>query len=587
MIEKIYLETDDEITSVIDKIKKTNSTNVDVIVPNRATLIQSIVNLKLLKRQSDFLEKKLTLFINDEKGINLATKAGLKIETNLKNKDININQEKKAKSNSNKSLNVSKVDFSNKINNAEPIVKKNINKNKQDAEVKDDSLFAGITKKINSFGNDKDQDDKVEKSQKKEVNKYFKINPKGKVHLLPSVNLRSFLIFFGISVLVIAVIFMMILPTANITVKPKTEPFSTSFEVVISNNVETLDIENIVLPGETITHEEKSDKQKFKATGEKDVGEKAKGEIVVYNNYSSDPITLIPSTRFVSADKTFFTLHEITIPGASIEGGIAVAGTTKVRVEADFEGEEYNIRPTRFIIPNLPTDKQNGIYGESITAFSGGSSRIVKVISDEDYENAKNKLFESTFDKMIDSLSGKIGENKILATGIMKKEIVEINSSPGSGEEADEFELDIKVKVIGYSVDRDDIDVIINNKFSELVPEDKYIINNDITEGIDFEPIHGVVSDEDSIAAQINITKQVAWKLDEKNIKDNIKGMNIEDAKDYMSQNKNIISVDLSFWPFWVRSVPKNYKKIKIMLDTDNNDDKLSTINIKDKIRLI
>lgn len=572
MKEKVYLETDDEITSVIDKIKKTKTDNAEIVVPQGATLIQSIVNLKLLKRQSDLLRKKIILVINDEQGMNLAKKVGLNIKTKKNNAD-DLEHKINDKENSTPESMQMKINTDIDSEKNELIKNKKDNADKNISKNTDGNFFSGITKKIRNIdvfsANNSPADSGI--ASKREVNKFFKLKSRDKVHLLPSVNLRSFLIFFGISILVIMLIFALILPTANIFVDPKTEPFNTSFDVVISNNVDTLDIENLILPGETISHEEKSEKKEFNATGEKEVGEKSRGEIIVYNNYSSEPITLVAATRFLASDKLFYTMQEITIPGASIEGGLTVAGKTKVRVEAESEGEEYNIAPSRFSIPNLSSDKQQRIYGESISNFTGGFSKTAKVISEEDYENAKNQLFESTFDIMVESLINKINEGKVLAVGIMKKEITEINSNPGVGEESDFFELDMQVKVFGYLIKNDDIAAIINNKFVELLPENKFIINDEITEGVEFEPIDGIVSDENSSTAKINITKQVAWKLDENKIRTNISGKNIEEAKAYLIQDSNILDTRIELWPFWVNKIPKNLKKIKISLDTDNN----------------
>ncbi len=572
MKEKVYLETDDEITSVIDKIKKTKTDNAEIVVPQGATLIQSIVNLKLLKRQSDLLRKKIILVINDEQGINLAKKVGLNIKTKINNTD-GLEHKIDNKENSIPETMQMKIDDNNDFRKNEVINNKKDNTEKNISKNIDRNFFSGITKKIKNIDVFSAKNSPTDSgiASKREVNKFFKLRSKDKVHLLSSVNLRSFLIFFGISILVIMLIFALILPTANILVDPKTEPFTTSFDVVISNKVDTLDIENLILPGETISHEEKSEKKEFNATGEKEVGEKARGEIIVYNNYSSDPITLVAATRFSTSDKLFYSTQEITIPGASIEGGVAVAGKTKVRIEAELEGEKYNIAPSRFSIPNLSSDRQQSIYGESVSDFTGGYSKTVKVISEGDYENAKNQLLESTFDNMVESLINKINIGKMLAVGIIKKEITEINSNPGVGEESDVFELDMQVKVFGYLIKKDDISVIINNKFVELVPENKFIINDDIADGIEFEPIDGIVSDEDSTTAKINITKQVAWELDESKIRDNISGKNTEEAKAYLIQDNNILDAKIELWPFWVNKIPKNLKKIKISLDTDNN----------------
>ena len=45
----IYIEADDEITAVIDKVVNAKSEIVAVVLPKRAVVFQSVVNMRLLK----------------------------------------------------------------------------------------------------------------------------------------------------------------------------------------------------------------------------------------------------------------------------------------------------------------------------------------------------------------------------------------------------------------------------------------------------------------------------------------------------------------------------------------------------------
>ena len=47
----VYIEIDDEVTSVYDRIKNLKIKHIYLVVPRRSVLFQSIVNLKILKRK--------------------------------------------------------------------------------------------------------------------------------------------------------------------------------------------------------------------------------------------------------------------------------------------------------------------------------------------------------------------------------------------------------------------------------------------------------------------------------------------------------------------------------------------------------
>ena len=53
----IYIDIDDEITGIIDKVQGSKGKVVAFVLPKRAAVFQSIVNMKLLKRAADSGER--------------------------------------------------------------------------------------------------------------------------------------------------------------------------------------------------------------------------------------------------------------------------------------------------------------------------------------------------------------------------------------------------------------------------------------------------------------------------------------------------------------------------------------------------
>ena len=43
----VYAEIDDEVTTLYDKVKQTNTKGIYIVVPKRAILFQSLVNLQI------------------------------------------------------------------------------------------------------------------------------------------------------------------------------------------------------------------------------------------------------------------------------------------------------------------------------------------------------------------------------------------------------------------------------------------------------------------------------------------------------------------------------------------------------------
>lgn len=74
---KIFIDTDNEITFILEKILNAKSDRVSLIIPDRASLFSSITALKLIKRVIDKSNKLLVLVTLDDQGAELARKADL------------------------------------------------------------------------------------------------------------------------------------------------------------------------------------------------------------------------------------------------------------------------------------------------------------------------------------------------------------------------------------------------------------------------------------------------------------------------------------------------------------------------------
>jgi hypothetical protein len=83
MHQTFYIDIDEEITSIVERLRNSKSEEVVIVVPKRALLIQSIVNLRLLKKESDGLGISLSIVTQDPLGKVLIEKAGISYQAKL------------------------------------------------------------------------------------------------------------------------------------------------------------------------------------------------------------------------------------------------------------------------------------------------------------------------------------------------------------------------------------------------------------------------------------------------------------------------------------------------------------------------
>jgi hypothetical protein len=82
----LYIEIDDEITAIIDKVRSSDGRIVALVLPKRATVLQSIVNIKLLKRSAENAKKHIVLITSEASLLPLAGAVGMHVASSLQSK---------------------------------------------------------------------------------------------------------------------------------------------------------------------------------------------------------------------------------------------------------------------------------------------------------------------------------------------------------------------------------------------------------------------------------------------------------------------------------------------------------------------
>jgi hypothetical protein len=79
----LYIDIDEEITSIVDRVRKAQAIEIIIVAPKRALLLQSLVNLKLLKKETDRRRKRIMIVTQDRLGKKLIEKAGIMVQAKM------------------------------------------------------------------------------------------------------------------------------------------------------------------------------------------------------------------------------------------------------------------------------------------------------------------------------------------------------------------------------------------------------------------------------------------------------------------------------------------------------------------------
>ncbi|QQS18664.1 hypothetical protein IPL68_01055 [Candidatus Saccharibacteria bacterium] len=86
--ETIYVDVDDEITAIIERVTNAKGSIIALVLPKRATVLQSIVNMRLLKRAAESENKNLVLVTSEASLLPLAGLVGMHVAETPSSKPV-------------------------------------------------------------------------------------------------------------------------------------------------------------------------------------------------------------------------------------------------------------------------------------------------------------------------------------------------------------------------------------------------------------------------------------------------------------------------------------------------------------------
>jgi len=490
MEEIIYLEPDEEITSVIDKMKQAKSNRLALVVPREATILQSIVNLKLLAREAANSGKEISLITADKIGRNLAAQIGLTVYDSIKDRRPIFQPPAPTPG----AEEIIEIDMTPKKSEPEPSLK-------------------GL--RVHHFQAAKSSFPQPSPAPKAKPWQ----PPKIRTHI-PWPNLGK--VIWPMLIVVLLLILIggyLTLPKVEVKIRVKAENFEKQQGVQISSS-EPTNIDQGIFSGNLIELTGEKE-EKFPATGKKNLGGKATGILTLYNYWDSSAQSFAKGTKFSSSSKTFLSLTSVSIPGTSIKGGNIVPGTTTVEIEAENPGEDYNVKAGRFTIIGLPAEQQEKIYGQSNKDLTGGFSKEVTVVSQSDYDKGKDKLSDELSDDLKKQLAAKTQDLEVLDKAITM-ETTEIKASANVDAEANDFTLKISQKLKVIVFDREAFNRFVIKVLEKQLPDDKMVTlgAEDMISPAEIQPQY----DQGILNLKLNITAKISSRVDTEKVKKDLLG---------------------------------------------------------------
>lgn len=548
----IYIDVEDDITAIIGKVKDAKEKIVALVPPKRIGILQSAVNLRLLARAATQSDKRLVLISNNSALMALASAAKIPVAKNLQSKPELAE------------IPALEVDDGEDVIDGSSLPVGELAKTA-------DKPATAASASISDEAFDEVMGDKP--LAKAAPPAAGQLPPKPRSKNGPKVpNFNKFrkkmvlIIAGGVLLLAFLVWAIFFAPRATVVITARTTDSSMNAGVKLVDQAATK------LSASTIKTLSKSMKKEattsFDATGTKDVGEKAKGQ-VYFENCETPTAQSIPAGTTISANgQNYITLETASVPGGSGGfGGCSTPGrSASVGVQASDIGDGYNTPSgTRFSASGHANNSSVQYFrATASTDISGGSKKQVKVVTDDDVKRAVDQLNSQSGEEAKKQLAEQFDDDVAALDQTFKADQSEVKPNPAVGAEA----ADGKAKLTGSityrmsGADRDEIARYLDEYFKKRLEgkDDQRIYEN----GAKKATLTDIAATDEGFSANLTATAKVGPKINDDEIKNTAKGKRYGEIQSSIEAISGVEDVDIKYWPFWVSVTPDDTSRISV-----------------------
>jgi hypothetical protein len=349
--------------------------------------------------------------------------------------------------------------------------------------------------------------------------------------------------------------------TITLHIEPKTQEESESITFSAS---EENDFDASVIQAKAVSTTLDGE-ESIETTGKKEIGEKSKGSVTIFNN-SDSKRTLAAGTVLTSSNNLEFILDkEVVI--ASGSGSVFTGtkpGTAQAAVTAKNIGNEYNLPSnTEFKISGAPSQ----VAAKNESAFSGGSKKEVRVVAKKDIQKIDEAVQNALKEKAKQELGNELSEDETLLPDFTDITLAKKTYNKKEGEETKTLTLKASVTFEGLAYSNADV-----TNFAKTLLKDKVSDNEDLSdESLSFDVLDIEDVSEDEMKAKLAIEAAILPKLDTQEIVEELKGKSFSDAEAYLADLPQVRESEIMLSPnipFLPKILPRISENINVVVNT-------------------
>ncbi len=547
-MKKIFVGKDEGVAEVVERIIGAEEEEVALVVPKNAEIGSSVANFHLIRREAQAAQKKAVIESVDESVLAFAKESGLESLHSF------FDGEKKSSSLSD-IVPVSKEPREESEEEVAAVVRSRKRRKPKEASREP----AEPEEKAEAVPHEEQEGraaEEIENTREAGGSKEFREEePARRMKWKLVVLIAGAALLAGLAFWITTAFFS----RATVTIDFIKTPWTYNHALVADTKVSKVNPDGNVLPAELFTSQKNLTKL-FPASASKNVSQKARGTVTIYNAYSSSPQSLVATTRFVTPDGKIFRLTDaVIVPGAKITDGKIISASIDAGVTADQAGPDYNVGPLAHLtIPGFKgSPKYDGFYGEFKAAAQGGFIGQKAVPTASDIQKAKDSMtsiLKTTLETSF--LAGYPPGFKIL-DGSSNLNVTKLTVNENTNADGN-FSVfgEATISAIGFR--ESDMKSLLTALASKDHPGSVLATSTQDYTGVRADFKNGSVAF--TIAAQATLKPNFSAG----DFKTKITGKSVNEVKSLISRLPGLSGARVSVWPIWLGSIPSDSRKVLV-----------------------
>jgi len=290
--------------------------------------------------------------------------------------------------------------------------------------------------------------------------------------------------------------------------------------------------------------EEKEVDVSVDTTGEKEVGERAKGTVIIAS-FDDKQASFSAGTLLYVGDAVYKLDADVQLPPATVDtvSGTKLASKKTANASATFIGTDGNIEKGKQL--EIEDYSSSLYYALTDSSFTGGTQQTVSIVSEDDIDKLNDLVTEVAKQASESAKSGASG-HLITLDDISTVDTEELSYSSALGEVASVIRAEGRVKAVLYTIQKKEL----NDKLRGIVRQDKGKGVEFLNTGWNYVFSNIELSeDELTCTFDLEVDLDTFKALDVSSIKKSIRLNPIGSASETLQKKFNVLRAEYMFEP--------------------------------------